>query len=563
MTKFKTVLKRLLIPLTISLAFFLLSFGSVKDLSYTTDEVSHTARGVMLLRTGDYRINQHHPILFNILHSIPISSDKRFVIEDLDSENWAQAKKDDIAFRLVELNGGRETYSLEFLVNGRFMAATLSAILLFIVYQLLYINFGFKRTVVSTLLLAFSPTLIAHSGLVTTDAPAMFTIFLATLALYHDLRLTQNNSKHIPWLSIILILVALITKYTATLLLPFWLLTYIFVRYKSFGHSIKAVTISTVGIVISILFLLTAAYGFNFATIYEVDYNNPGKIEATMDHLRTIERIVPFIKLEFLESIYKDVELPFPQYFKGFYDNVVKHNFHGHRTYLLGQPSNGGNPLYFPIAFLAKETVPFIIISVFTAMYMGVLAYRNREYIIRKRPALLPLITIPVVLTLLSLSSSINIGIRHLLPVYPFLTLASAFVIVSLYEKFNHPNWYKYIVGILIASHIFLSVAHYPIYIAYFNQVVGQEKYNYLYLQDSNFDWRQENHILEREERELQNTNFIVYPKEMLSTNIKKLEQWQVCLRYKFFANEIEPVQELGHSFFIFEIDNKDRLCDF
>lgn len=560
----KLIAQKFLIPIVLAVFTSLLSFNAIKNYSYTTDEPSHLARGVMLVKTGDFRINQHHPFLFNFLEAIPVAFNTEFISEDLESENWEQAKKDDIAYNLVRLNGEKATYSLEFLVSARLVAAILSGIMLVATYLLVYINFGFISAVISSVLLAFSPTLIAHSSLVTTDVPAMYTIFIASIALYMDLKKTKNNPNHFPLFFTLTAFIAIISKYTATLILPFWLVIYVWARAKYMGDSLFRVIGKALLVTITLLGLLTAVYGFKVSTIYESDYNNPGRIKATYDHLNMIDRVVPLDIMPMLNWIYTEAQFPFPDYIKGFYDNVIKHNIHGHRTYLLGDASNGGNPLYFPVAFLIKETVPFLLLTIFSTLFIIYLIKNNKGYISQKHPEMIPLIAIPTVLVVMSLTSSINLGVRHLLPVYPFLTLGTALVITYLINRY--PQFKKIAIwttATLLLLHAFLTTSHYPIYLGYFNQIAGAQRYNYLYLHDSNFDWRQENHIFDEAVQKYQGTNIVPYRKESLSTNIKTLEKWELCLRYRYFSNEIKPVGEFGHNFFLFEIENKEALCDF
>lgn len=562
--KLKSLVKLLIVPLLISVLFFFLTFSSVKDLSYTTDERSHLVRGVMLIRTGDYRLNQHHPILFNLLHSIPVAFDVDFKTVSLDDTLWTQAKKDDIGMELVWLNGGYEKYSLDFLINARMSAGVLSAVLVFVIFSLIRKYFGFTKAIITTVIFAFSPTVLAHSSLVTTDTAAMFTIFITSLALYNDLRLSKSNSKHFPFFFTICAFFAVISKYTSLLLLPFWLITYFVVVYKGFGYSLKRSILTPILSVVIILFLISAAYGFKFATLYDVEYNNPEKISSTKDHLETLDRILPFDNSKALNTVYSSIKFPFPDYIKGFYDNVVKHNFHGHKTYLLGKSSNGGNPLYFPVAFITKETIPFIFITVFSTVYLARFLIVNRETFFRQRLELAPLYITPIIIAILSLSSSINIGIRHLIPIFPFIALGASYTIVSLLTVFKESN--KQITSIaffLIALHLVLSISHFPIYISYFNQIVGAEKYNYLYLQDSNFDWEQETYIAENERARLVGTDQIVWGKELLSGNINIFTKEQKCIRYRFFRNELQPVRELGQNYYIFKHPGEKEVCNF
>src|SRR5690606_33775257 len=125
-------------------------------------------------------------------------------------------------------------------------------------------------------------------------------------------------------------------------------------------------------------------------------------------------------------NLYYNLKLPFPQYIKGFYDNVFKHNFYGHETFLLGEFSNKGWWYYFPVLFLAKENILFIALTIFL-LIRGLPSlwrlFRRRKYDFS--PSIV-LVVVPVFLAILTLQSSINLGIRHLLPLYPFIAVLIA-----------------------------------------------------------------------------------------------------------------------------------------
>ena len=82
--------------------------------------------------------------------------------------------------------------------------------------------------------------------------------------------------------------------------------------------------------------------------------------------------------------------------------------------------------------------------------------------------------------------SSINIGIRHILPIFPFvLFLVSKSV---KYIKINSQEFRVYLILAVIFALSSLSAA--PHYISFFNEAIGSN--GYMYALDSNYDWGQD-----------------------------------------------------------------------
>src|SRR5690606_20771107 len=106
----------------------------------------------MLLKTGDFRLNQHHPVLFNALNAIPAVVNPSLVTESLDSENWQKAKKDEMASELVKINGGILNFSKEILFPSRISMALFTALFLALFYFLLNKELGLAVAGISTTL---------------------------------------------------------------------------------------------------------------------------------------------------------------------------------------------------------------------------------------------------------------------------------------------------------------------------------------------------------------------------------------------------------------------------
>jgi hypothetical protein len=150
-------------------------------------------------------------------------------------------------------------------------------------------------------------------------------------------------------------------------------------------------------------------------------------------------------------------------------------------NYLNGKTSVEGFPLYFFEAFLAKSTIAFLAA---TALALGgAIVFRaGRET---------ALLLLPVaVLFLASMGSSYNIGIRHLLPAYPFLALAAAAVLAKMRSRAGRLAPLAAGLAVLLpASEAVETIRIHPHELSYFNVFAGGPERGRRLLTDSNVDW--------------------------------------------------------------------------
>jgi tetratricopeptide (TPR) repeat protein len=87
------------------------------------------------------------------------------------------------------------------------------------------------------------------------------------------------------------------------------------------------------------------------------------------------------------------------------------------------------------------------------------------------------------------MQSNFNIGVRHILPVYPFLIILAAFTAATLARL--HKAW-RYAISALIVFSVVSSVRAFPAYLPYANEMFGGPSRTYKFLTDSNVDWGQQ-----------------------------------------------------------------------
>lgn len=172
-------------------------------------------------------------------------------------------------------------------------------------------------------------------------------------------------------------------------------------------------------------------------------------------------------------------------------------------SYLLGGLDVLGRPAYFPIAFAVKTPIPTLI-----ALALGVaLAIARR----RHRPALAFTLLPALLYFAFAVGSNLNIGHRHLLPVYPPLFVLAGAIGPEVARRRG-----ALAMSLLAVSGLWLAgrtLQVHPHFLAYFNEVAGGPSGGHRWLLDSNLDWGQALPALRRwmEEKEVERVNLLYF----------------------------------------------------
>jgi hypothetical protein len=171
------------------------------------------------------------------------------------------------------------------------------------------------------------------------------------------------------------------------------------------------------------------------------------------------------------------VPLPIPYLFYNSVMSSILHSQVGHLAYLLGEVSQKGWLHYYLIVFFLKTPIPLILLFI-VSIFSKNIRFEDKFILI------LPILTI-----LLSYSiSRVDLGIRLILPIYPFIFVISSFALANK-RKIIH-----LFLLLLISWYIVDSLLSYPFYLSYCNQFARGNCF--LYLSDSNIDWGQSIYLL-------------------------------------------------------------------
>jgi hypothetical protein len=133
-------------------------------------------------------------------------------------------------------------------------------------------------------------------------------------------------------------------------------------------------------------------------------------------------------------------------------------------TYIFGKVYAHGVWYYFPVSFIVKSTLPFLVLLVITVVAMATRAFNKRREILY--------MLIPTLIYLaVAMSNGINIGARHVMPVWLLLAVLISGAAVALLQRDR--RW-VYAIGVLLLAHVITSVQSYPSnYIPYSNALFG------------------------------------------------------------------------------------------
>jgi hypothetical protein len=180
------------------------------------------------------------------------------------------------------------------------------------------------------------------------------------------------------------------------------------------------------------------------------------------------------------------ISLPAPEYFQGLL-TALNHNKNGANAYLLGEFGTGGWWYYFPVALAVKTPIAFLILAA-----MGIIVcFRLRATISYLLPAAFVLgVLLP------AMTGRINIGVRHVAPVYLGLSIIAALGLLRLLQSSRYRLLsYSTAIVLLVWMNVSVGMQH-PDYLAYFNGFAGKHPENILV--DSNYDWGQDLKVLSK-----------------------------------------------------------------
>jgi 4-amino-4-deoxy-L-arabinose transferase-like glycosyltransferase len=436
-----------------------LAVGSMRRLSLTFDEPNYTAAGYQFIKTGDQQLIplQLHPPLSYYLNSL--------LLLPLDLDSVHVSGPDFYTSQPLIFESGYSPKLLIFLTRLPFVFV--SVLLGFLIWRWGQKVYGNPAGLLALFFYALSPIVLANARLATPDIVLALTTAAAFYTFHEYLR--QPSTK-LLCLSGAVLGLALLSKFTALLLIPTFLFVAVLYQRKRNEKTLNQLlhVFAQMAPLLGIAFVVVwAGYGFQFGVPFVPNWLQPQLDKITGK---------PFWQMV---SFFRRHEIPIPafSYILGIYTQLAAAKG-WHNNFLFGHLSQTGWWYYYWLAFLIKNTIPFLLCLAAGLLLARKGAERN------DRERLILYSVIPLVL-FFSLPTKINIGVRYTLPLFPLFCIIAGRAGLVLRGK------WRYALALLCVWQIGSVAWIHPYYLSYFNEFVGGPSNGYKYLVDSNLDWGQ------------------------------------------------------------------------
>lgn len=467
----------------IILAACLLAAGSWRIYSNTWDEPEHLAAGLELLDRGHYEYDTEHPPLARVLLALGpyLAGAHSFGTPPPDG---TQEGKD-----ILYTSGHYE----RFLLLAR--AGTLPFLVLLLLATWLWARRLFSSAgtgLLAVLLLVSVPPILGHAALATLDVAAAATTLLALYALERWLTSARAADAALFGLTAG---VAVATKFSAVpfigvSLVALGLVQGLMSSRAQGGMMLSAPTRAALGARLGGLLLAALAALVPLLAVYMPRHVDPAMVQTRFDwavhYLLTRHGYAHALGVA-LSHVW------LPREAKDLLNGIIAvkaHNDSGHRSYLLGQVSLNGWWYFYLVTLAVKTPLPLLATGP-----LGLAWLARTGWCERNGWALAPAVLTLAILTFASAFSRINIGVRHVLVLYPFLALGATYLIwrtwrlLAAVRERRAQMAARVVLLSLVLWQLSTLWRAYPDYLPYFNEAVRHPE---RVLVDSDLDWGQD-----------------------------------------------------------------------
>lgn len=455
-----------------ALFYLWLALDLARNKSATWDEPAHLAAGYSYWVNGDHRLLTSNGVLSQKISTLPLLW-MRPAFPSPEEQEALHRDSIQIGRRFLYFMGND---AKAILFASRIPNVLVGLALGFGVLVWARALFGPNGGLLAFVLYATCPAIIANSALVTTDIDTAAVFFLATWASWRlSERCTWQGAAFFGF-SLGLLMV---TKFSFAILLGVAGILFAtrLIRIKplrigwpesvpdspgtplprlfSFAFAgLEALLVS--------VFVIWAIYGFHHTESgYALDWDGLGMGTITQRVASVLRPVLPE---------------PYVMDLAGFRKLVT-----GRGAFLHGEYSTSGFWLFFPCAFLIKTPVPLLV----TLLLAATILLTNYSDNTLKRKAL-PLAVLGVAYLACAVFSKVNIGHRHILPIYPaFCVLSGA--AANLLVRNRRIGLCT--LGIVAPWCTIEALQLHPLELSYFNQFVGGTENGWRWLVDSSCDW--------------------------------------------------------------------------
>lgn len=477
-------------------------------LGVTADEAVHLVGGYSYWHANDYRLHPENGNLAQRLAALPLLGlDLNFLPPD--DPDWKQSLAHRAGDKFLFQLGNPVDRMLQF---GRMAIALAGTFVVWLTWRWSFGLFGREAGWLALGLAVFSPTLLAHGALATSDMVLTACMLAALSSLWLLLHrvtlgrimlagclcgltfLAKMSGVIVAPLAAGLLLVRLCRP--ASLPVAVGRLR-IWARGRPQVFAAGFISLATVG-AISLL-VLWAGYGFRFSAFNprhspsEQFYFTwdaileksgfPFPAQSELQALNGPRRPQRPTSITRLVGTLRDHRLLPEAYLWGF---AHTYRFSRERqAFLRGEHSSTGWRTFFPWTFWLKTTPALLL------LFAGgtAIAFASCRVLTRWWYRAIPLTFFFAVYWAMAIDMTLNIGHRHILPIYPIVIIFASAAALAL--RSGARRLVGAALGLALLVHGVESARARPFYLSYFQPAAGGTERGYEHLVDSSFDWGQ------------------------------------------------------------------------
>ncbi|MBV8866238.1 MAG: phospholipid carrier-dependent glycosyltransferase [Acidobacteriaceae bacterium] len=450
-------------------------FFSTRQESQVFDEAAHLFAGFEYWKHADFGVNPEHPPLVKLVAAVPLLPLQRkepppVPIPFFKAQNFIAASQ--FLYR-----GDADSL----IMRARVTVACVFALgLAFLVLAAGYEMFDPQTALIALALLAFEPVFLANGALITTDV-ALACLFFGCVYTFY--RYMKRPSVGRLLVCAIACGLAITAKHSGALILPTLAILAGSELIEAWSER-RTPSGNTAGISVSQYALrlcaalatvalvsyaiLWAFYGFRYAA-------RPVGLQL-MPPLAAYSAGLQNSAQKAIIAFFARYHL-FPEaYLYGWVDILL---IPGTRsTFVFGQIYSKGQWFFFPAMLMIKTTITLLMLLAFVPFVR--LWNHRREILFLSIP--------PIFFLSVAIFSNLNLGVRHILPIYPFIILLAAAAGWHLVVRSRISA--AAVAGLVLFAAV-SSLHAFPNYLAYSNEAFGGPSNTYRIVTDANADWGQ------------------------------------------------------------------------
>jgi 4-amino-4-deoxy-L-arabinose transferase-like glycosyltransferase len=441
-------------------------FFSTRQESQVFDESGHLFAGFEYWKHGDFGVNPEHPPLVKLIAAVPLLP-----------LHLKEPPPVPIPFFKVQdfIGASQFLYGADadtLIMRARVAVACVFALgLALLILAAGYEMFDPQTALLALVLLAFEPVLLANGALITTDVGLACLFFASVFAFYRYVK-----SPSLARLAVCAIAsgLTMAAKHSGALILPTLMILaaceLLAGRRERTGASPYALRLSAAVATIAVVSyaMLWAFYGFHYTA-------RPAGLQLVPSLVAYSAALQSPAEKSIIQFFAQHHLLP-EAYLYGWIDILL---IPGTRsTFVFGNLYSKGQWFFFPAMLLIKTTITLLVLVALVPFAR--LWNHRREVLFLSVP--------PVFFLLVAIFSNLNLGVRHILPLYPFMIVLAA---AAGWHLAMRSRIAAAVVAGLVLFAAVSSLHAFPSYLAYSNEAFGGPSHTYRVVTDANADWGQ------------------------------------------------------------------------